>query len=153
MLQRLGEPCHINNGNGDCEDGLVCLPASDSPYSWTGICSAIGKNDPWYVDWERHQCVQDCDERLGGNCGGVVSDKVQNFDELFVTHDMCCSLMLSWKSKNDCIPDYEALKDMPDVPNPPHENTELCASQGKTCYNRAEQFQCCSGICYDHMCK
>lgn len=153
LLQRAGEPCDISRGNADCEDGLVCIvPPGNVQSSWTGICSMLAANDPWYVDWENHNCVQDCDARLGGNCGGVVSDKVQNYDELYASHDMCCSLMLSWKGK-ECVRDAEALMDLVDDSSSPYLSKSQCWQSGSDCYNRGGQFTCCSGICYDKMCQ
>ena len=48
----------------------------------------------WYPDWQLEQCVQDCREEEGPNCGGIV--EIWEKDELFSTAELCCQQKFWW---------------------------------------------------------
>ena len=58
----------------------------------------------WYVDYNIHQCVMDCEKALGAFCGGIA----EPFEEkwLVSTPEECCESKLWWLKKIDCVPNY-----------------------------------------------
>ena len=48
----------------------------------------------WYPDYHIEQCVQDCKEEEGPNCGGIV--EIWEKDELFSTAELCCQQKFWW---------------------------------------------------------
>ena len=125
LLNAHGEPCDLNHGSDDCEDGLVCIQNKNDVTS--GTCSAFWDDATWYVDWDDDKCVQNCAENAGPNCGGHAG----NWDEQFVTHKLCCDTFFSFLKGGygACVPDL---------------NFHL--GQGRDCTDNAnmckEQFRC-----------
>lgn len=101
LRQKHGEPCNLSHGSDDCEGGLVCVQDANDVTS--GKCLSNWDEAVWYVDWDRHKCVQDC---VGGpNCGGEAG----NWNEEFATYKLCCDTHLSYLSGGyqECVPDLD----------------------------------------------
>ena len=105
LLQQHGQPCNIQHGSDDCEADLVCIQDVDEPTS--GKCLSSWHSATWYVNWEDHKCVQDCDG--GPNCGGHAS----NWHEKFSTYQLCCDHHLSYLGGGYrmCVPDLDYIKE------------------------------------------
>ncbi|KAL7540037.1 hypothetical protein ACHAWF_006577 [Thalassiosira exigua] len=57
----------------------------------------------WYVDYSRGtegQCVANCDEAEGPNCGGVA----RTWDKLYSSSKACCEGKLWWMGRKQCSP-------------------------------------------------
>ena len=76
-----------------------------------------------YVDWGTFACVKDCDEGLGGHCGGNRPDASL---ELFPSRNICCTAKLGWIPTAVCTGGV--------VPPPP-----------STCQTDSECKQVCQG--------
>ena len=105
LLQGHGEPCNIQQGSDDCEADLVCIQDVNEPTS--GKCLTSWHSATWYVNWEDHKCVQDCDG--GPNCGGHAG----NWHEKFSTFQLCCDHHLSYLGGGyrNCVPDLDYIKE------------------------------------------
>lgn len=51
----------------------------------------------WVVDWANDRCALDCEENIGGLCGGVAAGK-----ELFLDPRSCCESDLFWVAPKFC---------------------------------------------------
>eukprot|EP00956_Cyclotella_meneghiniana_P020495 scaffold36305_cov35-Cyclotella_meneghiniana.AAC.6 len=81
-----------------CLRGLSWL-SKGACFSASGMdLTGLGSNK-YYIDYEKEQCVQDCDGPAP--CGGVLNDK---WKTLFHTGDECCA-QIPWIPKSDCLKD------------------------------------------------
>ena len=66
--------------------------------SLSGGSPSASATDKWYVNHKEEVCQQDCPEKGGGPCGGLVKP----WDTLNETAASCCQEKLSWIASSTC---------------------------------------------------
>ena len=87
-----GEPCAGNptvKSSKLYADAATCCSSAVgwvNPDKCAQTAVALTGTDDYYIDWTIGRCVKNCDESLGGDCGGIA----ENYNALFGTLDECC---------------------------------------------------------------